>query len=169
MGPHGPRRMGVWQSQRFNCSRYRSRTRTGPEFYVDVLGFELISDVEMGPDMRWVQVAPQGSTTSITLVTWFPTMPAGSAKGTVLETDDLENDIAVLKGRGVLIEGEIQEIRGGALWRSTTRMATGLSFRQPQPLVVEKERLCRPGYHEERYPTPECADWPGSIAPPTRW
>ena len=83
------------------------------DFYVDVLGFELISDVEMGPDMRWVQVAPQGSTTSITLVTWFPTMPAGSAKGTVLETDDLENDIAVLKGRGVLIEGEIQEMPWG--------------------------------------------------------
>ena len=83
------------------------------DFYVDVLGFELMSDVQMGPAMRWLQVAPPGSATSITLVTWFPTMPAGSVKGIVLETDDLEGDIAVLKSRGVLIEGEIQEMPWG--------------------------------------------------------
>jgi predicted enzyme related to lactoylglutathione lyase len=40
-------------------------------------------------------------------------MPAGSTKGTVLETDDLEGDIADLKGRGVLIDGEIQEMPWG--------------------------------------------------------
>jgi predicted enzyme related to lactoylglutathione lyase len=40
-------------------------------------------------------------------------MPAGSAKGTVLETDDLEGDIADLKGRGVPIDGEIQEMPWG--------------------------------------------------------
>ena len=83
------------------------------DFYCGVLGFEVISDVQMGPEMRWVQVAPPGSTTSITLVTWFPTMPAGSAKGTVLETDDLEGDIADLKGRGFPIDGEIQELPWG--------------------------------------------------------
>ncbi len=83
------------------------------DFYVEVLGFELIADVQMAPDMRWVQIAPPGGTTSITLVTWFPTMPAGSAKGTVLETDDLEGDVADLKGRGVPIAGEIQEMPWG--------------------------------------------------------
>jgi catechol 2,3-dioxygenase-like lactoylglutathione lyase family enzyme len=83
------------------------------DFYVDVLGFDLISDIRMGPDMRWVQVAPSGGATSITLVTWFPTMPAGSAKGTVLETDDLEGDITELGRRGVLIEGEIQAMPWG--------------------------------------------------------
>ena len=30
------------------------------DFYVDVLGFELVADTEMGPGMRWVQVAPRG-------------------------------------------------------------------------------------------------------------
>jgi catechol 2,3-dioxygenase-like lactoylglutathione lyase family enzyme len=83
------------------------------DFYVEVLGFELISDVQIAPDMRWIQVAPPGGTTSITLVTWFPTMPAGSTKGTVLETDDLEGDIADLEGRGVPIDGEIQEMPWG--------------------------------------------------------
>jgi len=83
------------------------------DFYVDLLGFELVADTQMGPDMRWVQVVPPGSSTAITLVTWFPTMSAGSSKGTVLETDDLDGDVEALKGRGVLIDGEIQEMPWG--------------------------------------------------------
>jgi catechol 2,3-dioxygenase-like lactoylglutathione lyase family enzyme len=83
------------------------------DFYVDVLGFELVADVQMGPGMRWVQVAPPGATTSVTLVTWFPSMPAGSTKGTVLETDDLEGDVADLQGRGVVIDGEVQDMPWG--------------------------------------------------------
>jgi catechol 2,3-dioxygenase-like lactoylglutathione lyase family enzyme len=79
------------------------------DFYVDVLGFELIADTTMGPDMRWVQVAPAGSSTSMSLVTWFPTMPAGSIKGTVVETDDLDSDVRRLADLGVAIEGGIQE------------------------------------------------------------
>jgi len=79
------------------------------DFYVDVLGFDLVRDNPMGPDMRWMQVAPKGAQTSITLVTWFPTMPPGSVKGTVLETDDLDGDYAGLTAGGVPIEGGIQE------------------------------------------------------------
>lgn len=78
------------------------------EFYVDVLGFDLIRDNPMGPDSRWVQVGPHGGSTSITLVTWFDTMPPGSVKGTVLETDDLDGDVERLRGRGVQI-GDIED------------------------------------------------------------
>ncbi len=78
------------------------------DFYVDVLGFDLVRDNPMGPDSRWVQVAPKGGQTSITLVTWFPTMPPGSAKGLVVETDDLAGDVAELKAKGVQIE-DIQQ------------------------------------------------------------
>jgi catechol 2,3-dioxygenase-like lactoylglutathione lyase family enzyme len=79
------------------------------DFYVDVLGLRLLRDDPMGPGMRWVQVAPPGAATSITLVTWFETMPAGSAKGLVLETDDLDGDVARLRERGVAIQGDVQE------------------------------------------------------------
>lgn len=79
------------------------------DFYVDVLGFDLLRDNQMGSDARWVQVAPKGAHTSITLVTWFPTMPTGSVKGTVLETDDLEGDVGHLRAKGVVIEDGIQE------------------------------------------------------------
>lgn len=74
-------------------------------FYVDVLGFELVSDTQMGADMRWVMVRPPGGQSAITLVTWFDSMPPGSVKGTVLETDDLEADVALLGERGVVTNG----------------------------------------------------------------
>ena len=77
-------------------------------FYVDKLGFELVSDTAMGPDQRWVQVRPAGAETSITLVTWFAAMPPGSVKGTVVETDDLDADVAAIRSRGVDIASEIQ-------------------------------------------------------------
>jgi catechol 2,3-dioxygenase-like lactoylglutathione lyase family enzyme len=70
-------------------------------FYVGTLGLELVADNHMGPAQRWVQVAPKGATTSITLVTWFDTMPAGSLKGLVLETDDLDAEVASLRAKGV--------------------------------------------------------------------
>ena len=79
------------------------------DFYVNVLGFDLVRDNHMGPARRWVQVAPKGAATSITLVTWFPTMPPGSVKGTVLETDDLDGDVAALTAAGLRIEGGIQQ------------------------------------------------------------
>jgi catechol 2,3-dioxygenase-like lactoylglutathione lyase family enzyme len=74
------------------------------DFYVGVLGFELVSDSLMG-DMRWVQVAPRGSECSLTLVTWFPTMPAGSLKGLVIETDQLDSDVEAIRAKGVVVEG----------------------------------------------------------------
>jgi catechol 2,3-dioxygenase-like lactoylglutathione lyase family enzyme len=83
------------------------------DFYVDVLGFELVREEAMGPAMRWVQVAPPGAQTALTLVTWFPSMPAGSLTGLVLETDDLEGDAARLAEHGVAIEDGIQEAPWG--------------------------------------------------------
>ncbi len=79
------------------------------DFYVDVLGFDLVADTPMGPDQRWVQVAPHGGATSITLVTWFTTMPPGSMQGIVLETDSLAADVERFSGRGVKFDGAIQE------------------------------------------------------------
>ena len=82
-------------------------------FYVDALDWELVREAPMGPGQTWVQVRPKGAETSVTLVTWFETMPAGSLKGMVLETDDLEGEIARLKERGVAFDGEIQDAPWG--------------------------------------------------------
>jgi catechol 2,3-dioxygenase-like lactoylglutathione lyase family enzyme len=79
------------------------------DFYVNVLGFGLVRDNPMGPDRRWVEVGPKGAQTTITLVTWFPTMAPGSVKGLVLETDNIDADVAELTARGVSIPDGIQE------------------------------------------------------------
>ncbi|PGH41151.1 hypothetical protein COO58_28110 [Micromonospora sp. WMMA1996] len=72
------------------------------DFYVDVLGLDLVRDNPMGPGGRWVQVAPKGAATTLTLVTWFESMPAGSLRGLVLESDDLDADVVRLRERGVV-------------------------------------------------------------------
>ncbi len=82
-------------------------------FYVDVLGWELVNDMQMGPDQRWVQVRPRGAETSVTLVTWFPQLAPGSLQGVVLETDDLEAEIASLEARGLHIPGGIEQAPWG--------------------------------------------------------
>lgn len=69
-------------------------------FYRDVLGFDVVTDVPMSPTRRWIQVAPKGSRTSLTLVTWFDAMPAGSLQGLVLETADVESTRAEIARRG---------------------------------------------------------------------
>jgi catechol 2,3-dioxygenase-like lactoylglutathione lyase family enzyme len=83
------------------------------DFYVDILGFDLVTDTELAPDMRWVMVKPPQGQTALTLVTWFPTMAAGSLKGTVLETDDLDADVERLSGLGVSIANGIEDAPWG--------------------------------------------------------
>jgi len=77
-------------------------------FYVDQLGLELRRDDSSVPGMRWIQVAPAGSSTSLTLVTWFETMAPGSLRGLVLTSSDLQGDYGALTARGVEFEGPPQ-------------------------------------------------------------
>jgi catechol 2,3-dioxygenase-like lactoylglutathione lyase family enzyme len=77
-------------------------------FYVDVLGLEVIDDSPMGPTMRWLRVGPQLAQTSLTLVTWFPSMVPGSLKGLLFNTDNLEDDIERIRAAGVEVS-DVQE------------------------------------------------------------
>ena len=52
-------------------------------------------------NMRWVQLAPPAGGTSITLVTWFEQMPAGSVTGLVLGCADIQATCDELAGRGL--------------------------------------------------------------------
>ena len=70
-------------------------------FYRDVLGFNLIRNEPMGPDMRWIQLSPPGCATTIALVTWFDTMPPGALQGVMLNVSDIDADHALLTERGL--------------------------------------------------------------------
>jgi catechol 2,3-dioxygenase-like lactoylglutathione lyase family enzyme len=78
------------------------------EFYVEKLGFELSREDDSIPGIRWVQVTPKGGATSLTLVTWFETMPPGSLQGLVLGSADLEKDCEELVARGVEFDRPLQ-------------------------------------------------------------
>ncbi len=99
------------------------------DFYVNTLGFDLLEDEPMGPGQRWVQVAPKGAQMSITLVTWFDSMPPGSLRGLMLDTDDLDGDIATLTERGVRFEGDIQQQHWGRFVTFTDPDGNGLILR----------------------------------------
>jgi catechol 2,3-dioxygenase-like lactoylglutathione lyase family enzyme len=101
------------------------------DFYVNVLGMELLQDMPMDDSMRWLQVSPVGSDASITLVTWFPSMPAGSLKGLVLETLDMEATIAEIAARGFVIEGAIDEQPWGRFVTFDDPDGNGIVLRAP--------------------------------------
>ena|SRR5919197_973322 len=84
-------------------------------FYADKLGFTVVREGTFDQSMRWVQLQPPGGGTSITLVTWFDSMPAGSLKGSVLTCDDIERTARELTACGVELHdgGKIQEAPWG--------------------------------------------------------
>src|SRR6476620_1377277 len=87
------------------------------EFYVDTLGFEKVVDVPMGPDMRWVEVAIPGQTTTIALAPPPEGKQAGGSEtGICLDTSDVDADHAALKGgrRGRRRRGQPLRRRGAA-------------------------------------------------------
>ncbi|WP_232665464.1 VOC family protein [Pseudonocardia sp. TRM90224] len=84
------------------------------EFYVGKLGFRPVADDVFGPDRRWVQLAPPGGGATVTLVTWFPSMPPGSMKGLVIEVADVAATRKELIAVGVAV-GEVDDQPWAAL------------------------------------------------------
>lgn len=73
-------------------------------FYRDVVGFDLIRDEPMGPDMRWIQLAPKGCQTTIALVNWFDTMRPGGVQGLMLNVDDIDKEYRRLSATVIMTE-----------------------------------------------------------------
>jgi catechol 2,3-dioxygenase-like lactoylglutathione lyase family enzyme len=85
------------------------------DFYVDKLGFEKVVDVPMGDAGRWVEVAVQGTPTTIALAPPPPGDTAGGSQtGICLDTSDVDADHAALKAAGVDVDDEVSRW-GGAI------------------------------------------------------
>lgn len=84
-------------------------------FYVDTVGSELRAEGGWGDGMRWVEVAPEDSSTSLTLVTWLESMPPGSLQGLVLSTDDIHatHEKEKLAAKGARFDFPLREMPGG--------------------------------------------------------
>ncbi|AWM33930.1 VOC family protein [Hymenobacter nivis] len=79
-------------------------------FYINVLGFSLVADADLGGGKRWVVVAPQGSTAGCGLLlaeahTDAEQRAVGQQGGgrvwLFLHTDDFWRDYPVLQARGL--------------------------------------------------------------------
>lgn len=72
------------------------------DFYVGKLGFEKRRDEPMGPDARWIELAPPCAETVL-----VPFTPPGSEErigtfsGIVFDCDDIEGTYRELSGKGV--------------------------------------------------------------------
>jgi catechol 2,3-dioxygenase-like lactoylglutathione lyase family enzyme len=81
------------------------------EFYCETLGFEKRVDMPFGDGGRWIEVAPAGAETVISLIPPQESLAPGQATGILLTTGDVDADHAELKARGVDVDVEIT--RGG--------------------------------------------------------
>ena len=80
-------------------------------FYVGTLGFEKRFDMPFGEGGRWIEVAPAGVETVISLIPPQESLAPGAATGILLTSGNVEDDHAALKARGVDVDPEIT--RGG--------------------------------------------------------
>jgi lactoylglutathione lyase len=84
-------------------------------FYTEKLGFEVRSDVRFGEngEMRWLEVAPAGSTARLALNPPMQGQPGGSGIG--VETTDVLGEHARLKALGVDVDPEPMRSPGAPL------------------------------------------------------
>lgn len=98
------------------------------EFYLK-LGFKLLVEAPFDT-YKWIQLAfPGQEAVSITLVTWFPNMPAGSINGFVIDTDDLDKEIEELTARGITV-GRIDQTPWGKFAAVTDPDGNRMSLHQ---------------------------------------
>jgi catechol 2,3-dioxygenase-like lactoylglutathione lyase family enzyme len=74
------------------------------EFYVDILGFELLVDDAWRDGMRWSEVAPENSRTSLMLVSWSACMLPGPYRVVVVGTENIRAIYEELLAKGVFFE-----------------------------------------------------------------
>ena len=85
-----------------------SDTDRALDFYVGKLGFEKVVDIPMGPGMRWVEVAVNGTPTTIALAPPPEGKSAGGSEtGIILDTSDVDADHAALKAAGVDVDESV--------------------------------------------------------------
>jgi predicted enzyme related to lactoylglutathione lyase len=82
-------------------------------FYTEVVGFEKRVELSFGGGLRWIEVAPKGSVTTIAICPPGPDVtPGGKETGISLHTDDARAFHAHLKAAGVDVDAEIGDYEG---------------------------------------------------------
>ena len=106
------------------------------DFYTKKLGWEKTMDVPMGPDDRWVTVAPKGGQASFTLSKGTPEWKPdkiGGFSGVIVEVDDVYKAHDQLKKAGIeFTEDPRTEPWGGwAMFKDSEGNVHGLHSNAP--------------------------------------
>ncbi len=83
------------------------------DFYVDTLGFELLVDNSWREGMRWIEVAPEGSATSLMLVSWSDSLLPSLYRVVVMITDDIQAIYEELVAKDVFFDLPPTELSNG--------------------------------------------------------
>lgn len=85
-------------------------------FFRDVLGFKVMRELPMGDDSFWIEVAPEGATTTLLLFTPEGMEDRiGSFANVVFGTSDIKATYEELKGKGVVFLDEPKQQPWGGL------------------------------------------------------
>lgn len=85
------------------------------EFYTETLGMALRIDQQMGPDFRWLEVAPENGQASISLAAPMGDSTPGGMTGLIFDTSDVKGAYETLKAKGVNFIEEPTEQAWGAI------------------------------------------------------
>ncbi len=83
------------------------------EFYVDTLGFDLQVDNSWREGMRWIEVAPEGSATSLMLVSWSESLLPSLYRVIVITTEDIQEIYEELVAKGIFFDLPPTELSSG--------------------------------------------------------
>ena len=98
-------------------------------FYTEKAGFHLDHDHAVTEGLRFVQLTPPGSPTSIALGTGLSRMAPGSVEGLQIVVDDVEAARAELLDRGLEV-GEVQHFAWGSFVFFTDPDGNGWAVQQ---------------------------------------
>jgi predicted enzyme related to lactoylglutathione lyase len=103
-------------------------------FYSAKLGFNVSMDAvdAMGSGKSWITLEPSGGGPAVTLVNWFESMPAGSLRGLVIATADLNAEHERLKSLGVDID-DVKDAPWGRYATLRDSEGNGLVLQQARP------------------------------------
>lgn len=103
------------------------------DFYVDALGFAVLFDNPVGPDMRWLHLTAPGGGTAIVLATWLDDFAPGSLRGVFIDVADIDAQKTEMEGKGIAFEGEIQDTPFGRFLSFTDPDGNRLDLHEPAP------------------------------------
>jgi catechol 2,3-dioxygenase-like lactoylglutathione lyase family enzyme len=83
------------------------------DFYTDVLGFEKRTELSFGGGLRWIELAPDDTATSIAICPPGPGVTAGGKEtGISLHTEDVDAFHAHLKANNVDVDDSVGRYEG---------------------------------------------------------